>query len=573
MDGLFDERRYLIPFRSILLPQIFTDTLVIGGGAAGMSAAIAASGHGEVILASKGPLARSNTAWAQGGIAGVLASDDTVEAHVRDTMEAGAGLCDERMVRFVCERGPAVLRGLLANGFNADPDSNRPGRPDLAREGGHSARLIIHAQGDATGAELARCLDETARRSERLRVFEGCFALDLITAGAEAGTPCLGAITHHPRYGLQMIWARATILAAGGAGAMWRETTNPPLATADGLAMAYRAGATLGDLAFMQFHPTTLYVAGAERLLISEAVRGEGAVLLDSSYRRFMVDEHELAELAPRDVVSAAIRRVLERTSAAHVWLDAREVEGFGERFPGITARLGEFGLHPSRDLIPVNPAAHYMIGGVRTDEVGRTDVPGLYAVGEAANSGLHGANRLASNSLLEAMVMGQAAGEASEETDLGSPLAAASPWEAMSGAGGSGDEGREIARVVSNIPESTRGELDLADVRSSLRSAMWRNVGIERTPERLGDMREMCDFWGRYTLDKVFDEPFGWETQNMLLASALVTRSALWRKESRGCHRRADEPGPVAAMAVHDGWRRGESEPTLVPVEDGVAS
>jgi L-aspartate oxidase len=559
MDATFDERRYLIPFRSILLPQIFTDTLVIGSGAAGMSAAAAAAQHGEVILLAKSALTKSNTAWAQGGIAGVLDDADSIDAHVQDTLAAGAGLCDEAAVRTICEAGPDALRHLLDAGFHADTEPGDDRQPALAREGGHSARRIIHAFGDATGKELARTLERVARETDRLRIFDNCFALDLITPNDDIGSPCLGAITHHPRYGLQMIWARATILAAGGAGAMWRETSNPPQATADGLALAYRAGATLGDLAFMQFHPTTLYVAGAERLLISEAVRGEGAYLLDSTKQRFMLDEHELAELAPRDVVAAAIHRAVARDRVPHVWLDARHVGGFRERFPSITARLGEFGLDPARDLIPVNPAAHYMVGGVRTDLFGRTDVSGLYAVGETACTGLHGANRLASNSLLEALVMGDRAGRRAAEMHPDSPLAESNGWGRTSSL--------ESTQIVSNIPESTRGELDLNDVRSSLRSAMWRNVGIERTADHLADMQDMCDFWGRYTMDKTFDEPLGWETQNMLLVSALVSRSAAWRVESRGCHRRTDQPEQRDDYCVHDLWRRRAAEPHTTAV------
>lgn len=562
MDGLFDDRRYLIPFRSILLPQIFTDTLVIGGGAAGMSAAIAAATHGDVILLSKSKLERSNTAWAQGGIAGVLDEADTVDAHVEDTLAAGAGLCDEPLVRSICAAGSEALRRLLASGFAADPDPDKPGVPALAREGGHSARRIIHAHGDATGRELHRTLEHTATKTQQLRIFERCFALDLITQNNEPGAPCLGAITHHPRHGLQMIWSRATILAAGGAGAVWRETSNPPQATADGLALAYRAGATVADLPFMQFHPTTLYVAGAERLLISEAVRGEGAHLLDAGKQRFMLDEHELAELAPRDVVASAIHRAVAKSGSAHVWLDTRHITGFSERFPSINARLRAFGLDPSNDLIPVNPAAHYMIAGVRTDQHGRSDVPGLYAVGEAASTGLHGANRLASNSLLEALVVGERAGVACAEMNPDSPTADGNPWGRHSNL--------EQVQVISTIPDSPRGELDLADVRSSLRSAMWRNVGIERTADHLSDVGDMCDFWARYTLDKIFDDPSGWETQNMLLVGALVTRAALWRVESRGCHRRSDAPEQVERFRVHDGWRRGSEEPETTAAETG---
>jgi L-aspartate oxidase len=550
MDDAFASRRYLIPFRSILLPQIFTDTLVIGGGVAGLSAAHAAAKHGDVIVVGKGQFDRTTTSWAQGGIAGVLDTSDTIDAHVADTLAAGAGLCDEPVVRAVCADAPAALHDLLDAGFHADRDE--AGDVALGREGGHSARRIIHANGDATGAELQRVLTARAKASPNVRLFTDCFALDLLTPTDAAGEPCLGAITHHPRFGLQMIWARATVLASGGAGMAWRETTNPPVATGDGVAIACRAGATLADLAFMQFHPTTLYVAGAERLLISEAVRGEGATLVDRTGDRFMLREHELAELAPRDVVAAAIHRTASQSGGTHVWLDARELAGFAERFPSITRRLKQFEIDPATDLIPVNPAAHYLIGGARTDMDGRTDVPGLYAAGEAACSGLHGANRLASNSLLEGLVLGLRAGTATEE--MRSDRADANAWGVTPRSG--------PVQVISNIPPSERGELDLTDVRQSLRSAMWRNVGIERTASKLADVAEMCDFWARYTLDKVFDDPSGWETQNMLYVASLVARSALWRKESRGCHRRDDFPEPLPGRAVHDLWRRGVPEP-----------
>jgi len=530
-------RRYLIPFRSTLLPQMFIDTLVIGAGAAGLTAARAASKHGEVIVIGKGQLDQSNTAWAQGGIAGVLDEADSVELHVQDTLEAGAGLCDEPAVRRICEQGPAVLRSLIELGFRADRDEN--GSIALAQEGGHSSRRIIHSDGDATGAELGRALGAALRPSPELRLFSQCFVLDLLTADDSPGSPCLGATTYHRKFGLQVIWAGTTILASGGCGTLWRESSNPAGATGDGLALAYRAGATLADLAFMQFHPTTLYVAGAERLLVSEAVRGEGAYLLDGSMNRFMLDVHERGELAPRDVVAAAIYKTVKATASAHVWLDARHIKEFAQRFPGIHGRLQQFDLDASVDLIPVNPAAHYMVGGVLTDEVGRTSVPNLFAVGEVASTGLHGANRLASNSLLEALVMGEVAGHAAGSGHR--PGASDSP------------RFREATKVVSDVPTSKRGELDLSDVRSSLRSAMWRNVGIERDGSPLSDTAEMCEFWSRYTLDKVFDEPLGWETQNMLLTASLIVHSAMEREESRGCHRRRDFPEESADGPAHD--------------------
>jgi L-aspartate oxidase len=554
MDALFDQRRYLIPFRSTLLPQIFTDVLVIGGGAAGLRAAIEASRDADVIVLAKGDLKNSNTAWAQGGIAAVIDRADTTDDHARDTHVAGAGLCDDPVVQLVVREGPARIRELQAWGMTLDLDG--AGAISLGREGGHSASRIVHSFGDATGRELERCLLDKARSlrtpassdGHSLRIFENCFSLDLITASPAPGAPVLGAITHHPRFGLQMIWARSTILAAGGAGVLYRETTNPALATADGIAMAYRAGATLSDMAFVQFHPTTLYLPGASRSLITEAVRGEGAYLLDATGRRFMPDVHPLAELAPRDIVSQAIIRQIAKQGSGHVWLDCRHLRDFATRFPGIAALLKRFDLDPAKDLIPVHPAAHYMVGGVRTDSLGLTDVPNLYAVGEVAATGLHGANRLASNSLLEALVFGQRAGADAARAAMSAPRAAPVP-------------------IVSDIRPSDQGELDLSDVRSSLRSAMWRNVGIERTGAKLRDVAQMLDFWARYTLDKIFDDPAGWETQNLLLAGAIVARSAEWRRESRGCHARLDFPDPLESFNAHDGWRKGRDEPELLPV------
>jgi L-aspartate oxidase len=551
----FDHRRYLIPFRSLLLPHIFTDTLVIGGGVAGMRAAIEAAEHGDVILLAKGPLEVSNTWMAQGGIAAAHSPEDTPEAHFQDTIIAGAGLCDAAAVRTLVEEGPGCIDELLDWGMRFDRDAS--GALEYGREGAHSRPRILHTDGAATGAALARCLTARCRQLEPIRIFERCFALDLLTTGGNGNRAngnrgpqrILGTITHHPQYGLQIIWAKATILATGGAGQVYRETTNPKVATGDGLAMAYRAGAAVGDVEFIQFHPTTLYVAGAGRLLISEAVRGEGAYLVDREGVRFMPEYHELAELAPRDVVSRAIVDRLAQEQAEAVYLDVRHLgrERFEERFPNLLRELKSFDIDPAVDLIPVHPSAHYAVGGVWADLEGRTTLPGLLACGEAACHGLHGANRLASNSLLEGLVFGRRAGRAAAEM---------------------GDASLAPMKIVSDIPVQEHAELDLVDVRSSLRSAMWRNVGIDRSGRKLDDVQDMFQFWARYTMDMIFDEPAGWETQNLLTAGALITRAARWRLETRGVHCRLDYPEPSDDFRLHALWRIGDEAPATRPVD-----
>lgn len=537
------QRRYLVNFETRRVGHIFTDVLVIGGGAAGMRAAIEATQYGQVLMIVKDDAEESNSAYAQGGVAAVLDQADSIEDHVHDTLVAGAGLCDERAVREVAAHAAKQIHELVEWGADFD---RRGGELDLTREGGHGQRRIVHAHGDATGREIVRTLWRRAMGCEGLKIFDHCFVIDLITDPPDGGdgAAVLGVITWHDRYGPQMIWARQTILAAGGAGVLWRETTNPPVATADGHAIAFRAGAVLADLEMMQFHPTTLYIAGASRSLVSEAVRGEGAYLVDRNGERFMPSVHPDAELAPRDVVSRAILKQIADTGGG-VYLDVRHLgaERFARRFPSIYEQCRKFEIDPATDRIPVRPAAHYMIGGVRTDLEGRTNLANLLACGECATTGLHGANRLGSNSLIEALVLGKRcgrlAGEASRDAN-----------------------GRLAVTDMKYAFESVRRtDLDLSDIRNSLRAIMWRNVGVDRAGQTLDETIEIVNFWGRYVLDKGFFHPDGWQLQNMLTVARLVAELAHRRTESRGVHYRTDHPDPDPAWRRHQTLRLADHQ------------
>lgn len=516
----FNGRRYLANFDYRRLPHLVTDVLVIGSGVAGLRAAIEAAQLGHVLVLTKTLPEESGTAMAQGGVAAAVAKEDTPQSHLADTLRVGCGLCDVRAVTKMVQEAPERIRELVDWGADFDRQDERY---LLGLEGGHSRPRILHSHGDATGAEIARSLIAKAKATPNILLFEQCYVIDLLTT--EAG--CVGAVTYNPRFGLQMFWAKQTILATGGIGRIYRETTNNPLATGDGYALAFRAGARLRAMEMVQFHPTTLYVAGATRALISEAVRGEGAHLKDKNGTRFMHDYDPAGELAPRDVVSRSIVLQMIKTSSTHVYLDVRHIgaEKFRKRFPYISKLCDQFGIDVGVDQIPVRPAVHYMVGGVAADICGRTSVRNLYAVGEVANSGVHGANRLASNSLLEGLVFGREAGRAAGEA-----LASI-------------DNMNKPLPLTHEYPPSHRRELDIADVGNSLRSIMWRNVGIERDADRLTDAVEVIKFWGRYVMDKAFDEPADWQVQNMLTAGLLVARSALERTESRGVHFRTDYP------------------------------
>jgi len=512
-------RRYLTAFDTARLPQVFTDVVVVGSGGAALRAAVEMAASAQVAVLTKGRLTDSNSYQAQGGIAAAVLPADSIEDHVADTLKTGCGLSDEAIVRQVVAAAPEAIHELLEWGAVFD----RTGEDlSVSREGGHSAARILHARGDETGKEITTALLDRAAACESIDLRDETFAVDLLTVEDRV----VGVLAWHPRQGMHVIRARRTLLATGGLGRIYRETTNPEVATGDGLAMAYRAGAGLADLEFVQFHPTTLYIAGASRYLISETVRGEGGRLVDRAGRPFMAEYHPMGDLAPRDVVSRAIVEHMLRTGATNVYLDLTHLAAdMRKRFPGIARTCDQFDIDIAHDLIPVRPSAHYMIGGIRVDACGRSNLEGLYACGEVSSTGLHGANRLGSNSLLEGLVYGRIAGRTILDDLARQPVRP------------------EPERLRHDVCESTRGELNVGDVWNSLRAVMWRKVGIVRNREDLEETDGLIAFWQSYVLDKVFDQPFGWELQNQLTLGRLMTRAAALRTETRGVHYRSDFP------------------------------
>jgi len=520
--------RYLLPIDSRRAVHRFTDILIIGGGLAGLRAAGAVESNQSVLVVTKDQLRESNSNYAQGGIAGVLDPDDRFEDHVADTIAAGGNLCDPEIVDMVIREGPRRIEELVRWGTKFDQHN---GALRLGREGGHSRERIVHARGDATGAEIMRAVIAHTREQPNIDIWENSFTVDLLTYEGR----CRGAVIVDRYQRPIMVWAKETILCTGGTGQIFRESTNPLVATGDGQALAYRAGVELRDMEFIQFHPTVLYIAGSSRSLITEAVRGEGAHLVDSNGHRFMPDYDDRAELAPRDVVSQSIVRQMEQTKHSNVYLDLSHLDPDQvlTRFPGIAEVCRKFELDIARDRIPVRPGAHYMIGGLTVDRQGRTSLPGLWAAGEVTSSGLHGANRLASNSLLEGLVYGAHAGEAASRTVA--------------------EESIRMEALPIEYPVRDRSEaFDVADVKVSLKSLMGRLVGVERRGEELREAADSIGSFAAYVMPHQFHEIEGWELQNLLSVASCMVEAAMVRTESRGVHYRSDFP-----ETDDERWRR----------------
>lgn len=506
-----------------------TDFIVIGSGVAGLRASIALAETGaSVTVLTKDKASESNTEYAQGGVAVVLSDDDDAELHEDDTLIAGAGLCDEKAVETLVTEGTKYIKQLIDWGTEFDREG---GNLVFTKEAAHSRRRILHAHGDSTGAELVRSLIARARQEKNINLLPFAFTESLIVRdGRCVGVRFLDPILRTPRD----IVAKAVILCTGGAGQLYQHTTNPPVATGDGMAMAYFAGAEMADMEFIQFHPTALSVEGAPRFLLSEAMRGEGGVLRNTQGERFMDRYDERLELAPRDIVSRSIVAEMRRTGSRHAFLDmtALDADFLRERFPKIDATCKQFGLDITKDMLPVSPASHYCMGGIRTDLHGRSTVPGLYAAGEVTCTGVHGANRLASNSLLEGLVFGARAGEAAAADNLKFQISNFKSEENVD-------------------PSSTNPEAGIATaVKKRVKRVMWERVGILRDRDSL--IRAEKEF------EQIERSNLSTSSRNFVTLALLVTRAALWREESRGGHFRSDFPEQREEFRVHSIQKKG---------------
>jgi L-aspartate oxidase len=504
------------------------DFLILGAGIAGLRAAIELAGDARVLVLTKGEIYESSTEHAQGGIAAALAEDDEVYLHYQDTLQAGDGLCREEAVRILVEQGPVEIKRLIDWGMEFDREGTRLA---FTREGAHSRSRVLHAHGDSTGAQILRALIVKVKTLPSIEIRPHTFVTDLLMDGARvAGVNFIDAKTSR----LRTIEAKAVILATGGMGQVYKETTNPDVACGDGVAIAYRAGAWLSDLEFIQFHPTALYAKGAPRFLLSEALRGEGGVLRNVDLQRFMPRYHEAGELAPRDIVSRAIVMEMKKTGTEFVYLDLTGLkpDHVKNRFPRIYSTCLQYGLDITSDLLPVRPAAHYAMGGVATDLDGRTSIEALYAAGEVAATGVHGANRLASNSLLEGLVFGARAGATARKHSC--------PTKSKSASASSKGHASERAQQEASF-RPARGEDDVALVVKRLREILWDKVGIIRDQQGLSEavsQLRALSLPDPLPLDRKCHE-----ARNMLAVARLIAASALARRESRGAHYRNDMP------------------------------
>ncbi len=528
----------LIPFDTRKLPQEYVEVCIIGSGAAGLCAALEASKTRSVLVLTKNNLSETATYYAQGGIAVALGGEKDQQQHIYDTLKAGIEINDEKVVEGIINEGPKRLEELLALGAKFDTAVNQNGEEtlDLTREGGHSERRVLHAGGDATGQEIERTLIEGIKRNEYIRIYENTFVIDLLI---NDNNVCQGVIAKRENH-LFVIWSNTVIIATGGVGQLYRETTNPKFSTGDGYAIAYRAGVVMQDLEFVQFHPTTLYIAGSTRVLITEAIRGEGGILRNREGHRFMPDYHPQAELAQRDVVSRAILTEMLKTGDTNVYLDVThlDLEKVRKRFPTFAKTCEKFGIDLRKELVPVRPTAHYFIGGAKIDPDGKSSIEKLYVVGEASSSGFHGANRLGSNSLLESVVIGFRAGfaVANESSVVG-------PYK------------RHIISEGPKVKETA--VFDVEDLRNAIKSLMWNVMGVIREKEQLEKALIRLYSWMRYALYNLFDSPHSWEMQNMLCLAAPMLETALKREESRGVHYRTDFTKPNNKFKKHIEIRR----------------
>ncbi|MFC1479253.1 L-aspartate oxidase [Planctomycetota bacterium] len=514
-------KQALLDINPNTLPAEECGVLVVGSGCAGMMTALHAAQDTDVLLATKKELEDSNTVKAQGGIAVPIGTHDDPRFHIEDTLKSGKGLCDPAVVEDFIQSAPEALEELVEIGARFDRDN---GELLFAQEGGHSKPRIIRANGDATGAELTRALICKVKQHKRITLSPHSFLVDLLKAGQRI----VGAVLFcKERKVLIRVLAKAVVLTTGGTGQVYRETTNPRTATGDGLAAALRAGAELQDMEFIQFHPTTLYIAGSSRLLISETLRGEGGRLFDRNGNRFMSDYSDKMELAPRDVVSRAVAQHLKKYGGTHVDLDMTHLDSefVKNRFPWIYNACLNFKIDITKNKIPVYPAAHYTIGGIYADKDGNTKLEGLFACGEACSNRFHGANRLGSNSLLETLVGGIKTGIGSADYALKAEI-----WK--------GDADIRKDDVMKHA-----APIDIRDSVVSLQSEMWRDVGIERNFEGLNTAWGRINFWSGYILGRTFNAPEGWELQNMLQVAKTIVKSAINRTESRGAHFREDYP------------------------------